>query len=176
MPHDSRLDTFPKLLLDRTQQHPHKIAMREKDLGIWQACTWRQMYEEVRALACGLAAMGLARGDKVAIIGDNRPQLYWAMVAAQCLGAVPVPLYQDAVAEEMQFVLEHAETRFAVVEDQEQVDKLLAVQARCPKLEAIIYDDPRGLRHYRSPCLQALTALQEQGRRFDAEQPHYFDT
>ncbi len=175
MPHDSRLDTFPKLLLDRTQQHPHKIAMREKDLGIWQACTWRQMYEEVRALACGLAAMGLARGDKVAIIGDNRPQLYWAMVAAQCLGAVPVPLYQDAVAEEMQFVLEHAETRFAVVEDQEQVDKLLAVQARCPKLEAIIYDDPRGLRHYRSPCLQALTALQEQGRRFDAEQPHYFD-
>ncbi len=175
MPHDSRLDTFPKLLLDRTQQHPHKIAMREKDLGIWQACTWRQMYEEVRALACGLAAMGLARGDKVAIIGDNRPQLYWAMVAAQCLGAVPVPLYQDAVAEEMQFVLEHAETRFAVVEEQEQVDKLLAVQARCPKLEAIIYDDPRGLRHYRSPCLQALAAVQEQGRRFDAEHPHYFD-
>ena len=105
--------------------------MREKALGIWQTWTWRQMYDEVRALAGGLAAMGLARGDKVAIIGDNRPHLYWTMTATQCLGGVPVPLYQDAVAEEMQFVLEHAETRFAVVEDQEQVDKLLAVQERC---------------------------------------------
>src|SRR5262245_16218509 len=175
MPHDHSLDTFPKLLLAHAQQHPHKIAMREKDLGIWQAWTWRQMYEEVRTLACGLVAMGLTRGDKVAIIGDNRPQLYWAMVAAQCLGGVPVPLYQDAVAEEMQFVLEHAETRFAVVEDQEQVDKLLAVHERCPKLGAIIYADPRGLRHYSFPYLHALTALQEQGRRFDAEHPHYFD-
>ena len=175
MLHARPLDTFPKLLLARTQQHPDKIAMREKDLGIWQAWTWRQMYDEVRALACGLAAMGLARGDKVAIIGDNRPQLYWAMVAAQCLGGVPVPLYQDAVAEEMQFVLEHAETRFAVVEDQEQVDKLLAVHERCPRLEAIMYHDPCGLRHYHSPCLQALTTVQEQGRRFDAEHPHSFE-
>src|SRR5712691_1049995 len=175
MPHDSLLDTFPKLLLERTRQHPDKIAMREKDLGIWQAWTWRQMYEEVRALSCGLAAMGLARGDKVAIIGDNRPQLYWAMVAAQCLGGVPVPLYQDAVAEEMQFVLEHAETRFAVVEDQEQVDKLLAVQERCPKLEKMIYDDQRGLRHYSLPSLHALTTVQEHGRRFEAAQPAYVD-
>jgi len=146
MPHDSALDTFPKLLIDRTRQHPDKIAMREKALGIWQTWTWRQMYEEVRALAGGLAAMGLARGDKVAIIGDNRPYLYWAMTATQCLGGVPVPLYQDAVAEEMQFVLEHAETRFAVVEDQEQVDKLTTVQECCPQLETIIYTDPRGLR------------------------------
>jgi len=112
---DSLLDTFPKLLLARTRQHPNKIAMREKDLGIWQGWTWRQMYDEVRTLACGLAAMGLVRGDKVAVIGDNRPQLYWAMIAAQCLGGVPVPLYQDAVAEERQFVLEPPETRFAGV-------------------------------------------------------------
>ena len=133
------------------------------------------MYDEVRALAGGLAAMGLARGDKVAIIGDNRPYLYWAMMAAQCLGGVPVPLYQDAVAEEMQFVLEHAETRFAVVEDQEQVDKLLAVQERCPQLETIIYTDPRGLRHYSSPCLHALSTVQEQGRRFDAAHPTYVE-
>ena len=105
MPHDRALDTFPKLLLERTRQHPDKIAMREKALGIWQTWTWRQIYDEVRALAGGLAAMGLARGDKVAIIGDNRPHLYWAMTAIQCLGGVPVPLYQDAVAEEMQFVL-----------------------------------------------------------------------
>ncbi len=175
MPHDSILDTFPKLLLDRTRQHPDKIAMREKDLGIWQTWTWRQMCDEVRALAGGLAAMGLARGDKVAIIGDNRPHLYWAMTATQCLGGVPVPLYQDAVAEEMQFVLEHAETRFAVVEDQEQVDKLLAVQERCPKLETMIYTDPRGLRHYSSPSLYALTTVQEHGRRFDTAHPTYVD-
>src|SRR5439155_15842660 len=172
---DSLLDTFPKLLLARMRQHPNKIAMREKDLGIWQGWTWRQMYDEVRALACGLAAMGLVRGDKVAVIGDNRPQLYWAMIAAQCLGGVPVPLYQDAVAEEMQFVLEHAETRFAVVEDQEQVDKLLAVQEHCPKLEKMNYDDPRGLRHYAAACLDAFSAVQEQGRCFDADHPHYFE-
>ena len=176
MPHDRGLDTFPKLLLDRTIQHPDKIAMREKALGIWQTWSWRQIHDEVRALAGGLAAMGLARGDKVAIIGDNRPHLYWAMTAAQCLGGVPVPLYQDAVAEEIQFVLEHAETRFAVVEDQEQVDKLLAVQARCPKLERIIYTDPRGLRHYSAPCLHALSTLQEQGRRLNAAHPTYVDT
>jgi long-chain acyl-CoA synthetase len=133
------------------------------------------MCDEVRALAGGLAAMGLARGDKIAIIGDNRPHLYWAMTAIQCLGGVPVPLYQDAVAEEMQFVLEHAETRFAVVEDQEQVDKLLAVQERCPKLETMIYIDPRGLRHYSSPDLHALTTVQEHGRRFAAAHPSYVD-
>ena len=175
MPHDRALDTFPKLLLDRTRQHPDKIAMREKALGIWQTWSWRQMCDEVRALAGGLAAMGLARGDKIAIIGDNRPHLYWAMTAIQCLGGVPVPLYQDAVAEEMQFVLEHAETRFAIVEDQEQVDKLLAVQERCPKLETMIYTDPRGLRHYSSPDLHALTTVQEHGCRFAAAHPSYVD-
>lgn len=175
MPHASLLDTFPKLLLDRAQRHPDKVAMREKDLGIWQAWTWQQMHAEVRALAGGLAAMGLKRGDKVAIVGDNRPRLYWAMVAVQCLGGVPVPLYQDAVAEEMQFVLEHAETRFAVVEDQEQVDKLLSIKERCPLLEAIVYDEPRGLRLYDVPYLQALTALQERGRRFNSVQPQRVD-
>jgi long-chain acyl-CoA synthetase len=169
------LDTIPKLLLDRTRQHPEKIAMREKDLGIWQAWSWRQIYHEVRAFACGLAAQGLRRGDKVAIVGDNRPQLYWAMVAVQSLGGVPVPLYQDAVAEEMQFVLEHAETRFAVVEDQEQVDKLLAVWERCPVLAVLIYDEPRGLRHYPQPFLSAFTAIQEQGRAFDADRPDFFE-
>src|SRR6516162_1884107 len=173
MPHDRALDTFPKLLLDRTRQHPDKIAMREKALGIWQTWTWRQMYDEVRALACGLATIGLARGDKVAIIGDNRPHLYWAMTATQCLGGVPVPLYQDAVAEEMQFVLEHAETRFAVVEDQEQVDKLLAVRERLPKLEAIIYDDPRGMRHYAHAFLHDYEAVRDKGRQFAAAHPDF---
>jgi long-chain acyl-CoA synthetase len=169
------LDTFPKLLLDRAKRHPEKIAMREKELGIWQEWNWYQMCAEVRAFACGLAVRGLRRGDRVAIVGDNRPQLYWAMVAVQCLGGVPVPLYQDAVAEEMQFVLEHAETRFAVVEDQEQVDKLLTVWERCPNLTVLIYDDPRGLRHYAEPSLHAFRAIQEQGREFDARQPDFFE-
>jgi long-chain acyl-CoA synthetase len=156
----SGLDTFPKWLLNHAQRHPRKIAIREKDLGIWQEWSWCQVLQEVRALACGLAAHAFKRGDKVAIIGDNRPQLYWAMAAVQSLGGVPVPLYQDAVADEMQFVLEHAEARVAVVEDQEQVDKLLAVKHRCPTLELIIYDDPRGLRHYHESFLLAFVDVQ----------------
>ena len=174
MQQPSAPDTFPKFLLDRAGRHAERTAMREKDLGIWLEYSWGQIRDEVRALACGLAAKGLQRGDKVAIIGDNRPQLYWAMVAAQCLGGVPVPLYQDAVADEMQFVLEHAETRFAIVEDQEQVDKLLLVMPRCPQLELIVYDDPRGLRHYSEPFLFAFEAIQAAGRDFDAQQPGVF--
>ena len=110
-------------------------AIREKDFGIWQAWTWAESEKEIRALACGLAAYGFEKGDRLAIIGDNRPQLYWAMVAAQFDGGVPVPVYQDSVAEEMQFVLEHADARFAIAEDQEQVDKLLEIKDRCPKLD-----------------------------------------
>jgi long-chain acyl-CoA synthetase len=172
--YDSPLDTFPKWLINRAHLHPAKIAMREKDLGIWQEWSWSRVLDEVRAFACGLAAQGFNRGDKVAIIGDNRPQLYWAMVATQCLGGVPVPLYQDAVAEEMQFVLDHAGTRFAVAEDQEQVDKLLAVKDRCPLLDVIIYKDPRGLHHYQYPFLHAFDAIQDQGRQFDATHPDFF--
>jgi long-chain acyl-CoA synthetase len=167
-------DTFPKLLLENARRRPQSIAIREKDLGIWQEWSWRDMLDEVRAFACGLAAQGLQRGEKVALIGDNRPQLYWAMAAVQCLGGVPVPLYQDAAADEMQYVLEHAETRFAVVEDQEQVDKLLTIRDRCPRLEEIIYDEPRGLHHYDYPFLHAFTEIQEQGRAFAAAHPAFF--
>ena len=174
MTHETSLDTFPKLLLDRVQRHPAKIAMREKALGIWQEWEWCHVLTEVRALACGLAANGLRRGDKVAIIGDNRPQFYWTMVAVQCLGAVPVPLYQDAVAEEIHYVLEHAETRFAVVEDQEQVDKLLSIKARCAHLEIIVYEESRGLREYHDPFLFAFQVVQELGRQFDAAHPDFF--
>jgi long-chain acyl-CoA synthetase len=171
---DHALDTFPKRLLERSQRHPDKIAIREKALGIWQEWSWRQMLEEVRALACGLAALGMQRGDKVAIVGDNRPQLYWAMVAVQCIGGVPVPLYQDAVADEIQFVLDHAETRLAVVEDQEQVDKLLSVWDHCPRLEQLIYVDSRGLREYGEPFLHAFATIQLQGRSYDADHPDFF--
>ncbi|HEY9548305.1 MAG TPA: AMP-binding protein, partial [Kiloniellaceae bacterium] len=141
-------DTFPKLLEHHSKTRPSRPAIREKDFGIWQTYSWDQVAAQVRDLAAGLFSLGVRRGDKVAIVGDNRPRLYWTMTAAQALGAVPVPLYQDAVAEEMAYVLEHAEARFAVVEDQEQVDKLLEVMARCPYLEHIVYDEPRGLRHY----------------------------
>jgi long-chain acyl-CoA synthetase len=159
-------DTFPRLLLHQANVRPHRPAFREKDLGIWQTWTWSQVADEVRSLAFGLAARGFRRGDRLAVIGDNRPRLYWAMMAAQVLGGVPVPLYQDAVAAEMVFVLRDAEIGFAVVEDQEQVDKLLEVLPQCPQLKQICFDDPRGLLHYTYPELTSLDKLQATGREF----------
>jgi long-chain acyl-CoA synthetase len=168
------VDTFPLLLLQHARKQANRTAVREKDLGIWQSWTWSQAAEEVRALACGLAAMGFKRGDNLAIIGDNRPQLYWAMAAAQCLGGVPVPLYQDSVATEMAYILDNADARFAVVEDQEQVDKLLEIREGLPKLEKIIYKDTRGMRHYSQPFLHAYADVQRVGRDFDASHPGFF--
>ena len=123
MEHDTALDTFPKLLQSHVKLRPDQDAIREKALGIWQSWSWAETATEIRALACGLASLGLKRGEKLAIIGDNRPRLYWSMTAAQALGAVPVPLYQDAVADEMAYVLDNADVKIALVEDQEQVDK-----------------------------------------------------
>ena len=142
----SPLDTFPKLVRDNAERLPRHVAIREKDLGIWQSYTWSEYLEQARLIALGLAALGFARGDKTAIVGDNRPALYWAMLATQALGGVPVPLYQDSIEKEMEYIVDHAEARFAVVEDQEQVDKLLRVREQCPGLEYIVYDDARGLR------------------------------
>src|SRR5262245_16927985 len=138
--------------------------MRHKDFGIWQSWNWSQAYAIVRCLAAGLAKLGAAKGDKIAIIGSNRPHLYWSIAAAQSLGAVPVPLYADAVADEMAFVLEHAEIRFAVVEDQEQVDKIIQVASRLPLLQAILYDEKRGLRDYDHTKLHGLTSIIAKGR------------
>lgn len=171
---DKTLDTFPKLLQSHVKQRPDHDAIREKDLGIWQSWTWRQAAEEIRALACGLADLGLGSDDKLAIIGDNRPRLYWGMTAAQSLGAVPVPLYQDSVAEEMSFVLDNADVKIALVEDQEQVDKILELKDRCPKLEHIIFDDPRGLRDYDVPFLHNFEDVQKRGREFDAKNPDFY--
>ncbi len=168
-------DTFPKLLLRNARARGDRTAVREKNLGIWQSWTWGEALDEVRALACGLAAYGLKRGDKIAVIGDNRPRLYWTMVAAQSIGAVPVPIYQDSVAGEMAFVLDHAEIRFAMAEDQEQVDKLLEVRERCPRLEQIVYDDARGLRHYSRDILHGFEEVQEKGRAFDRDHPDFFE-
>ncbi len=168
------LDTFPKLLLDRARRYADKPAMREKEYGIWQTSTWSEAAAEVRALACGLAARGFVRGDKLAIIGDNRPRLYWAMAAAQSLGGVPVPAYQDSVAGEMRYVLEHAGVRFALAEDQEQVDKLMEIRDSVPTLEEIFFDDPRGLRNYDRTHLHSYDEIQAQGRQFDAQNPQFF--
>lgn len=150
------LDTFPRLLMQHAKLRPNRPAMREKAYGIWQTYTWSQVAENVRAIACGLAEMGFKRGDRLAIIGDNRPRLYWSVAACQCLGGIPVMLYQDAVAQEMAYVLQDAEIRFAVVEDQEQVDKMLEIQPEVPLLEHVIYDDPRGMRHYTQTMLMGL--------------------
>jgi long-chain acyl-CoA synthetase len=133
-----RVDTFPKILKVRAREFAHKHAIREKNLGIWQAWSWHEVLDETRALAAGLAAAGFSHGDKFAIVGDNRPHLYWAMGAAQSLGGIPVPMYQDAVADELKFVLAHAEAKFALAEDQEQVDKLLEIKDDCPYLEVIM--------------------------------------
>src|SRR5947209_4213397 len=167
------LDTFPKLLLAHAQRRPGRPAMREKDYGIWQSWSWAEVAREVEALAGGLRALGFERGDKLAIIGDNRPRLYWAIAAAQALGGVPVPVYQDSIADEMAFVLDHAEVRFAIVEDQEQVDKLVLVKERCPLLEVVIFCDPRGLRHYPQSYLHAYDAVCLAGQRMLRERPDF---
>ena len=168
-------DTFPKLVRENAERFGRRVAIREKDYGIWQSYTWRDYFDQARLIALGLASLGFARGDKTAVVGDNRPQLYWSVMATQALGGVPVPIYQDSVEKEMQYILEHAETRFAVVEDQEQVDKLLHVRAQCPRLECIIYDDPRGMRSYSEPGLMSLTELMERGRKFEVGHPSHFD-
>src|SRR3954451_15863665 len=145
---DTRQDTFPRLLSHHAKVRGGHPAVREKDLGIWQTWSWRRVAAEVRALACGLAAQGFQRGMHLAIIGDNRPRLYWSMLAAQALGGVAVPMYQDAPAAEFAFVLHDADVAYAMAEDQEQVDKLLEAAPQLPSLVNIFYDDPRGMRNY----------------------------
>jgi len=167
--------TFPQLLLEHAARRPQAPALREKEFGIWQMLSWSQLETLVRAIAGGLAKAGMQRGDHLVVIGENRPHLYAAMLAAQSLGAIPVPLYQDAVAAEFVFPLHNADVRFAVVEDQEQVDKLLEVRAQCPALQGIWFDDPRGLRHYAEPGLAPLDDLVEAGRTWNAEHPRFVD-
>jgi long-chain acyl-CoA synthetase len=172
---DAARDTFPKLVRENARRIGGKVAIREKDFGIWQSYTWSRYFDEARLIAHGLASLGFARGDRVAIVGDNRPELYWAIMATQALGGVPVPIYQDSVEKEMEYVVDHAEARFAVVEDQEQVDKLLSLRARCPRLTHIVYDDARGMRAYSEPGLVSLAELRELGRKFEVGHPAHFD-
>ncbi|MDX5403715.1 MAG: AMP-binding protein [Rhodobacterales bacterium] len=157
------LTSIPALLQRNAQRFADKPAYREKEFGIWQTWTWRDVQREVNNLARGLLNLGVNEGDFIAIIGSNRPQLYWSMVAAQSVGAVPVPLYQDSAAEEMAYVLEHCGARFVIVEDQEQVDKVIEIQDRLHQFEHMIYLDPRGLRKYDHSHLHEFSHVQEQG-------------
>jgi long-chain acyl-CoA synthetase len=166
--------TFPRLLLKHAAERPTAPAMREKEYGIWQAHSWAGMAALVEHIACGLHQAGLERGEHMVVIGANRPRLYATMLAAQSLGAIAVPLYQDAVGAECVFPINNAEVRFAMVEDQEQVDKLMDIRAQCPQLTSIIYDDSRGLRNYNEPGLVALDVLIAAGQALAASQPAFF--
>ncbi|UXH79714.1 AMP-dependent synthetase/ligase [Roseateles amylovorans] len=167
--------TFPRWLLTHARQRPHAPALREKQLGIWQTLDWAALAALVRELAHGLAAAGLTRGQHLVVVGENRPRLYACMLAAQALGAVPVPLYQDAVAQEFVYPLQNADIAFAVVEDQEQVDKLLEIQDQCPALQRLWFDDPRGLRRYTAPGLASLDDLCAEGRAHAMRHPGFFE-
>lgn len=172
-PMPAATDTFPSLLFAHAAARGDRPAIREKDLGIWQTLSWRDVANAARTMAHGLAALGVQSGHHVAVVGENRPRLYIAMMATQMLGAIPVPLYQDAVAQEMVYVLQDAAVRVAVVEDQEQVDKMLEIRGQCPDLAYVVYDDPRGLRHYSDPMLVAWEAAEQQGRDHAAAHPDY---
>ena len=166
--------TFPQLLLQHAASRPTAAAMREKEYGIWQSLSWADLATMVEQIAAGLHQAGLCRGEHMVVVGSNRPRLYATMLAVQSLGAIPVPLYQDAVAAECVFPINNAEVRFAFAEDQEQVDKLMEVRESCPQLQHIFFDDPRGLRNYDEPGLAAMDEVQATGKAFAAIHPDFF--
>jgi len=159
------LPSLPHYLLRNAELHAKRVAMRHKDLGIWREWTWAAVCAEVQAFSIGLLELGLKPGDKVAIIGANRPKLYWSFSAIQSIGGIPVPMYSDAVADEMVYVLEHAGVRFAICQDQEQIDKVLSVQEQLPLLEKLMYDEPRGLRDYDPELILSVDEVQKRGRQ-----------
>ena len=163
----SQPDTLASLLLRNETLRPTKPAIREKDLGIWQTYTWADYIDNVRAFALGLKARGFGPGDKLCVAGNNRPRLYWAEMAAVCLGGTAVPVYQDAIANELRYVLNDAEVKVIVAEDQEQVDKVLSLREDLPALELLIYDDPRGVTGYEADILHSFDTLVSEG----AQQP-----
>jgi long-chain acyl-CoA synthetase len=169
------LTTLPRLLQRNARELGARPAMREKDRGIWQTWSWSQYHDQVRDLALGLAALGFRRGDRLSVIGDNRPRLYWGQVAAQSLGGISVPVYQDSIAKELAFVWNHAEVSVIVAEDQEQVDKVLALRDQLPTLRLVVFDDPRGMSGYRHDWLKSFEGVQEAGRKFGVEHPGFLE-
>jgi long-chain acyl-CoA synthetase len=168
-------DTFPKLLLRNARRHPERTALREKELGIWQSYSWARYLEAVRELALGFHALGLRRGDKVAIVGGNRPEWVMSELAAQALGGASVGVYQDSTLTEVAFVIDHCDAEIVVAEDQEQVDKILDMLDRLPKVRHVVYTDPRGLRAYQHPALRSFDSVREAGRGVLARHPELFE-
>ncbi|MEW5762165.1 MAG: AMP-binding protein [Bacillota bacterium] len=171
-----REDTLPKLLLRNAARLGRKIALREKEFGIWQSVSWQEYARHVQDFALGLAALGFARGDKVALIGDNRPEWVYAELAAQALGGAGVGIYQDSLPRELAYIIDHADAVVVVVEDQEQVDKVLEIKDRLPKVRKVIYYDPKGLRSYTDPLLMPFTEVEALGREYGAAHPAFFQT
>src|SRR6266545_49691 len=167
--------TLPRLLQRNARDLGDRPAIREKDRGIWQSWTWREYEDHVRDFALGLAALGFQRGEKLSVIGDNRPRLYWAQVAAQALGGISAPVYQDSIAKELQYVWSHAEVAVIVAEDQEQVDKVVSLKDQLPAVRRVIYDDPRGMAQYRHDWLRSFAEIEELGRKFGQEHPGYLE-
>ncbi len=172
---DKATSTLPKLLRRNARAFGSRPGMREKDRGIWRTFDWRACLDNVRDLSLGLAALGFRRGDKLAVVGDNRPRLYWAQLAAQALGGAAVPVYQDAIASEIVYVLNHAEVSIIVAEDQEQVDKILSLRRDLPALRWVIYEDPRGMSGYDEPILKSYASVQAMGRDFAKQGAGYFE-
>ena len=168
--------TLPRLLQRNAAQFGRRAAIREKDRGIWQSSSWAEYHGHVRDFALGLAALGFKRGDRLSVIGDNRPRLYWAQVAAQCLGGASVPVYQDSNAKELAYVWNHADVTVIVAEDQEQVDKVVALRDQLPALRWVIYDDPRGMLHYRQDWLKSFGDVEALGQEFARTHAGYFES
>ncbi len=170
----AKTDTLPKLLQRNAEENPNAAGIREKTRGVWQTFSWSGYRDMVRDFALGLAAQGFKRGDKLSVVGDNRPQLYAAQLSAQALGGMAVPVYQDSIASELVYVLNHAEVSVIVAEDQEQVDKVLSLKEQLPHLRQVIFDDPRGLWAYDDAVLTSFEKVIEAGRAFGKEHPDYF--
>ena len=168
--------TIPQLFLHQCKRYgDKKVAMREKEFGIWRPFTWQDYLENVKSLSLGMVSLGLKRGDKVAMIGDNRPEGVWAEMAAMCAGAIPVWLFQDCMMEEVKYIIDHSDSSFFVGETQEEVDKGIGIMPDCPKLEYIIWDDPKGMRRYNQDFLKSIKVVQELGRELDKKEPGLFE-
>ncbi len=168
--------TIPKLFLRAAQKYgDKKVAMREKEFGIWNPITWKEYYENVKRIALGMVSLGLERGDKVAMIGDNRPEALWAEMAAMCIGAIGIWLFQDSLIEEVKHILDHSDTKLIVGEGQEEVDKFLSIKEKCPKVKRMIWDDPKGMRTYDDPILIGLKEVMKIGEELDKKEPALFE-
>ncbi|NTW97868.1 MAG: long-chain fatty acid--CoA ligase, partial [Oscillochloris sp.] len=168
-------ETLPSLLIRNAERLGEKVALREKEFGIWQTVTWRQFAGHVRAFAMGLSALGVRRNDTVTIIGDNRPEWLYAELGAQAIGAITIGVYQDSAPEEVKYILQATEARVIIAEDQEQVDKILELWPNLSGVLKVIYYEPKGLRNYSEPFLATFPAIEELGREFDQQNPGHFE-